>query len=249
MSRAADSEPRGLAVETSAPLGSVALLLGRCVLAEEFFPHGLQHAAGLLVLIDQLCRRQGWGPEDLQRLYVSHGPGSFTGLRIGITLIKTLAWSTGAQIVAVPTLRALVENAPEPARHVMALLDAKRGQIYTARFERDDVGQWLQRTAAHLSTPAAALAPAPRPVYLIGQGIAYHDQALEPHDPAVIRCDPCTWQPRAAAVGRLGAQLAAAGEFTQPQNLLPCYIRKPEAEEKWEALQQTKAHANDASGR
>src|ERR1051325_7330032 len=114
--------PRALAIETSGRIGSVALVDETGAIKEREFPHGLQHAAGLIPLIDELCSARGWKPADLREVYVSAGPGSFTGLRIGITLSKTLAFVTGAKLVAVPTMRVLVENAPSEARHVIVVL-------------------------------------------------------------------------------------------------------------------------------
>src|SRR5947209_9406441 len=112
--------PRAIAIETSGRIGSVALVEGGgAVVAEEHFPHGLKHAAEILPMIDRLCRARGWKAADFEQLYVSAGPGSFTGLRIGITLAKTLAFAMGLKLVAVPTLRVLVENAPAEANHVI----------------------------------------------------------------------------------------------------------------------------------
>ena len=92
---------RGLAIETSGREGSVAVLRDGDVLAEEHFPHGLKHAAELVPMIDRLCAAQGWAPGDVAEVYVSVGPGSFTGLRVGITVAKSLAFATGAALVAV----------------------------------------------------------------------------------------------------------------------------------------------------
>ena len=133
------------------------------MLAEREFESGLQHAAQIIPIIDELCRSQGWSPGEVEELYVSAGPGSFTGLRIGITLAKTLALATGVKLVAVPTVRVLVENAPAEARHVVIVLDAKRDQIFTARFERDlsSIDAWIEREPAKLDSLTAMLA-APR---------------------------------------------------------------------------------------
>src|SRR6185436_2313895 len=121
------------------------------LLAEREFEHGLQHAAQIIPIIDSLCRGQDWSPRDIEQISVSAGPGSFTGLRIGVTLAKTMALATGVKLVAVPTARVLVENAPADAQHVVIVLDAKRDQIFTARFER--VGDaWVERETAHLDS-------------------------------------------------------------------------------------------------
>lgn len=229
--------PRAIALETSGRIGSAAAVLDGAVVAERSFPHGLKHAAGLLPLIDELCREQGWRPVDVEHVYVSAGPGSFTGLRIGVTLAKTLALVTGAKIVAVPTLAVLAENAPPEARHVVPVLDAKRDAIFTARFDRASAdAPWTEAEPARLDTLAAVLARSPRPVYLIGEGLPHHEKFLHADDAGVIATPPASWTARAGAVAKLGVRLAASGGFADPFAFAPVYVRKPEAEEKADAV-------------
>ncbi len=223
--------PKSLAIETSGRTGSIALGENGRVIAESQFPHGLKHAAEIIPIIDRLCREQGWQPGALQELYVSAGPGSFTGLRIGITLAKTLAFATGVKLVAVPTVRVLVENAPAEAMHAIIVLDAKRDQIYTARFERQADG-WVEREPAHLDSLAGVLARSPRPVHLLGEGIPHHEQFISKDDVGVILLGPETWPARAVVVAHLGIAMARRGEFADPYRLTPIYIRMPEAEER-----------------
>jgi tRNA threonylcarbamoyladenosine biosynthesis protein TsaB len=230
--------PRALAIETSSRVGSIAAAADGVVLAEEQFEHGLQHAAQIVPIIDRLCRGHGWHPRDVEHVYVSAGPGSFTGLRIGITLAKTMALATGVKLVAVPSVRVLVENAPADARHVIVVLDAKRDQIFTARFERGGGGgeHWIEREPAQLASLTDMLARAPRPVHLIGEGIPFHEKFLSKDDAGVIVTDPSLWRPKASVVARLGFATAASGHFIDPDRLTPIYIRKPEAEEKFDAM-------------
>jgi len=222
---------RALAIETSGRIGSVALVEDGIVLAEETFPHGLQHAARIVPAIDQLCKQLDWKSTDFKEIYVSAGPGSFTGLRIGITLAKTLALATGASLVAVPSVRVLVENAPADASHVIIVLDAKRDQIFTASFARQPDG-WNPVEPAQLSSLAEILTKSPRLVHLIGEGIPYHQKFIPESDPGIHVVDEAHWRPQASAVARLGWQMARAGTFTDMMKLTPIYIRRPEAEEK-----------------
>jgi tRNA threonylcarbamoyladenosine biosynthesis protein TsaB len=223
-----------IAIETSGRVGSIAVVDGAGVVVEEQFQHGLKHAAQIVPIVDRLCRERSWSPRDLDHLYVSVGPGSFTGLRIGITLAKTLAFATGVKLVAVPTVRVLVENAPADAQHVIIVLDAKRDQIFTARFERDGAA-WIEREPAHLGSLTDMLARSPRPVLLIGEGIPYHERFV-PKEAGVAVSPPEMWSARAAAVAKLGIAMAARGEFADPYTLAPIYIRKPEAEERREEM-------------
>jgi tRNA threonylcarbamoyladenosine biosynthesis protein TsaB len=225
---------RALAIETSSRIGSIAAVEAGRVLSEEQFEHGLQHAAQIVPIIDRLCRAQGWSPRDPEELYVSAGPGSFTGLRIGITLAKTLALASGVKLVAVPSVRVLVENAPADARHVIIVLDAKREQIFTARFER--AGEdWIEREPAQLSSLTEMLRRSPRPVHLLGEGMPYHAKFIENSASDVIVTPMELWRPRAGVVAKVGEAMARRGEFTDPDRFTPIYIRKPEAEEKFEA--------------
>jgi tRNA threonylcarbamoyladenosine biosynthesis protein TsaB len=222
----------GLALETSGRIGSVALTGDGRVLSEEQFPHGLQHAARIITVIDSLCRRHGCKPGDLAEVYVSVGPGSFTGLRVGITVAKTLALAGTVKLVGVPSLHVLAQNAPAEAAHVVIVLDAKRGQIFTASFAR--MGEaWSEVEPAHMDTLGAMLARSPRPVHLLGEGVAYHRSAIDPADAGVVVTDPESWRARAGAVAKLGWELARRGLYADPMTLAPLYVRPPEAEEKF----------------
>lgn len=258
------SHARTFAIESSGRVGSIAVARGDELLAEETFPHGLQHAAQMIPIIDRLTRAAGWIPRDVEHLYLSIGPGSFTGLRIAVTVAKTLALATGVKIVAVPSVRVLLENAPKDARNVIIVLDAKRGQIFTARFSRLDGKKvegeapaepsterrdlmnglaglspctWTESEPAHLDTLAAMIDRAPKPVHLIGEGIDYHRTAI-PSSNDVIVTAPDSWRARASVVWRIGREMAERSEFADPWTLTPIYIRLPEAEEKWRAAQE-----------
>jgi tRNA threonylcarbamoyladenosine biosynthesis protein TsaB len=226
--------PKSLALETSGRMGSIALADDGVTVAAEQFDYGLQNAAKILPLIDALCRGQDWKPADLRELYISVGPGSFTGLRIGVTLVKTLAFASGAKVVPVQTVDVLAQNAPADARELIIVLDAKREQIFTSRLVREN-DQWNQIEPPHLDRLADMLARAGRPVHLLGEGIPFHRDAI-PTDANVIVTEPDSWIGRAQIVAQLGYQLALRGQDVDPMTLVPLYIRRPEAEEKLDSL-------------
>ncbi len=221
----------GVAIETSGLCGSVALLNGPEVMAERTFPHGLRNAAVLIPLIEDMLKSSALTAAQVSRLYVSVGPGSFTGLRIGLTAAKTWAYVTGATITPVPTARAMVENLPAEASTAITALDAKRGQVFTARYCRDEAGHWQEAEPAHLDTLAAMLGRAPRPVWVTGEGLPHH--AVEEAD-GVHVVPSERWASRAAAVGTIGFAFAESGIFADPMSLVPLYVRLPEAVEKLE---------------
>jgi len=175
-------------------------------------------------------RAQNWSPRDVEEVYVSVGPGSFTGLRIAVTLCKTLAFTTGAKIVAVPTVDVLARNAPAEAKSVIIVLDAKRDQIFTARLSRNG-DDWQTDEPAHLDSLNDMIARAPRPVHLLGEGIPYHRPFI-PADHQILVTAEETWRARAEVVAELGMKLAKQNQFADPFKLTPLYIRRPEAEEK-----------------
>ncbi len=198
---------RALAIETSGRIGSVALVEEGVVRVEDEFAHGLKHAAEMVPRIDSLCRRLEWKPNDIDEIYVSAGPGSFTGLRIGITFAKTLAFTTGARLVAVPSVQVLAENAPPEVQNLIIVLDAKRGQIFTARFARENEN-WVEKEPAHLDDLASMLRRSLRPVYLLGDGIPFHRDAIPVSEAGVTIAPESSWRAQAAAVATAGAALA-----------------------------------------
>lgn len=218
-----------LAIETSGRVGSIAAVADGKVLEEIEFPHGLQHAAQIIPIVDKLCTAQRWQPRDLHELYLSIGPGSFTGLRIAITLAKSLTLATNVKLVAVPSIQVLALNAPPDVKHLVLVLDAKRDQIFTARFEKKN--GWIEREPAHLDSLTGMLSRAPRPVHLLGEGIPYHQKFI-PNDPDVIVLAESFWRARASRVAEIGYPMARRAEFVDPMQLTPLYIRLPEAEEK-----------------
>ena len=220
-----------LAVETSGVRGGIALLDGSDgpeIVEEVWLEDDLRHARDLLVAIQGACDRAGWRPPALDAVAVSIGPGSFTGLRIAVTLAKFVAWDTGATIVAVPSLRALAENAPADCRRVACIRDAKRGGLYASVFERRAGG--LDETfGPALIQPDDLARRLEKPVLVLGRGIPKAAEALAGFDIA----PETLWDVRPAAVARLGYAMWEGGDIADPLRLEPVYIRRPEAEEIW----------------
>lgn len=226
---AVDQNVRALALETTSRRAQVALVVNGSILASDAFSPGLKHAADLLPMIDRLCRSQRWSPRDIQHVYVSTGPGGFTGSRLGITFAKTIAFTFGSRVVAVPTPRVIVENTPVEAQDALVVIDARRGHTWTAHFTRDN-GVWMSAGAPRLDLLATILGSAPRPLWIVGEGIAYHRAAIESADPQVqVVADS---QPHVVHVAQLGWTQALERRFVDPFDLAPLYVRRPEAEEK-----------------
>lgn len=210
-----------LAIETSCRSGSVTLGRGGEELRTVELPEQRRHAVELLPVIDRVCREHGLKPADLGEVYVSIGPGSFTGLRIGLTVAKVLSRVTGAILVPVPTLEVVAANAPEHEPRVAVMLNAKGGRCFTGVFEGGTpVGEPGLMTPAELGRQFEGLV------------IADHVPAID--WPGGIRLGPPEWaKPSSRQVWAIGRRLASRGVSTTAQDLVPLYIRLPEAEELW----------------
>ena len=229
-------DPRIIAIETSSASGSVAIGQGPRLIAERSFSTQTQHARELLPTLALLYQENGWRAGEVEECYLSIGPGSFTGLRVAVTFARHLALATGAKLCPVPTLDVIAANALGLAQRPLRLaviLDAKRGQVFGAIFSL--LGEAYQPDEAPRLTEPAALLKEGEKLSVIGEGIDYHRPAVEASGANLI--DRSMWSPRAAGVYRLGWELARADHFAPPRELLPCYIRKPEAEELWEKRQ------------
>jgi len=229
-----DHPRRILAIETSGRMGSAVLGTEDGVMALARLSGEMKHAAELLPAIGHMLEAQGWPADGITDVFVSIGPGSFTGLRIGVTLARTLGWSIEARIVAVPTVDCIARNAlAARPQHLAVILDAKRSQVYAAAFRLVD-DQCVKIVDACLDDPYDFLARCPKPVSVLGEGVPYHGEAITRSGAAVL--DRTLWSPRSERVWEIGLQMARAGQFTPHGDLVPLYIRRPDAEEKWEKL-------------
>jgi len=223
-----------IAIETSCRAGGVALGADGELAKVVEFDASTRHAAVLLSQLDGLLGEAGLRAGDLAELYVSAGPGSFTGLRIGITAARVLAQQLPRlRCVAVPSAWAVARNALGLSwRHLGVVMDAGDGRVYAWLFVRGDGGVVPAGEPAVVS-PREFLSAAPRPLLLIGEGLARHDLSA----PRVSRPPsdkPSLHLPTAEGVWRVGRALAAAGRFTDYHHLLPIYTRKPQAVRLWE---------------
>src|SRR6267142_5555675 len=147
---------RTLAVETSTLAGGAALLDGDLVVGEYVLDIRITHSERLMATIDRLLSDAGWSVRDLEGLAVSVGPGSFTGLRIGVSTVKGLALALAIPIAAVPTLDAMAATVPWSALPVCPVLQARRGEVYASRYRHD--GDGLRREWDYLALSPEELA-------------------------------------------------------------------------------------------
>lgn len=223
---------RILALETVAAAGSVALLDDDRVVEELELVTARRSAQTLAPGIAALLERAGWRPADVELVAVASGPGSFTGLRIGITTAKAFAYAMNCQVIGVNSLLAIAARAPRDLSAVSATIDAQRGELFVADFTRQPDGQLTGIDTTRIVAAEKWLASLPTGAVISGPGLANHLAALPPGTMVV---DRALWAPTAAIVGQLGRELVLAGQGVSPFELVPQYFRRTAAEEKWDA--------------
>lgn len=218
-----------LAVESATLSGGAAILDGDRLLGEITLNIALTHSERLLSAVDRLLADCGLAPGELEGLAVSVGPGSFTGLRVGLATVKGLALALGLPVAPVPTLDALAARLPFAEAAVCPILDARKGEVYLALYRWR--GDAMSREGDYLALPPElAVAELPAPVILLGDGI----DACRPWlgrlgDEA--RIAPAAQRlPAASTVAQLGHAVLSAGGGVDPDGLVPLYLRPSEAE-------------------
>jgi len=225
---------RLLALETTELLGSVAVWEDDRLLAELQLPEGQRSAASLVPTIDRLLTEVGWQPRQVEVVAVSIGPGSFTGLRVGLTVAKTFAYCVRAALSGVNTLEAIAAGVPTEMNPVAVAIDAQRGDAAAAVFGRDAAG-WPVPLADWQVVPFQHwLENLARGTWLAGPMLRKYGGRI-PEQLCVVPAE--YWTPRAAQVARLAARRYPQGHRDDLWKLLPLYSRKSHAEEKWEARQ------------
>jgi tRNA threonylcarbamoyladenosine biosynthesis protein TsaB len=225
---------RLLAVETSTRTGALALLEAGVVVAESRVNITVTHGERLLAAIDAVLRSARWQLADVAAFAVALGPGSFTGLRIGLSTVKGLAFATGRPVVGVPTLDALAWSLPFCAYPVCPILDARKNEVYAGVYRTRD-GRLEVLEAARAVAPAALAeglrARADGPVVFLGDGVGPFGDTLTDILGERARLAPAALRlPSAVTVGELGSRALARGEVVDPADLRPFYLRPSEAE-------------------
>lgn len=211
---------RLLALDTSTPRGSVAILEEGDVRAEVRRVSD-SHSGWLVPAVQELTRAPGWSPREIDGFAVAVGPGSFTGLRVGLSTVQGLALAAGRPCVGVVTLDALAFGARGAADTLVALVDAFRDEVFFARYDREGrlVGE---RGVGSLDRAFDGLSGT---VAFVGDGALRYAVPIRARCPEALlpEAEPFL----AASVGRLALARFQAGEGIPPRDLRPVYLREP----------------------
>lgn len=209
-----------LAIETSGATFSAALAEGRHLAAEIFWHAGLMHSERLLPNIRRLLDEAGWKFQDIERVAVTTGPGSFTGIRVGITCARTIAQYLRVRVFTATALDLLAAAVPKSGQVVYPVIDALRGEVYV---RRAGGGVCIRAVKDVLK----ALARSRKNILLVGNAVPAHFAGV-PKNRAIALAPENLWYPRAGVL----AVMAAAHPGKLFSTVKPLYVRRSWAEEK-----------------
>lgn len=224
-----------LGIDTSTPCGSVGLIDNAEILADYLLYLSVTHSERLLGAIEWVLKEARCDIKTIDGLAVSLGPGSFTGLRIGISTIKGLALATGKPVAGVATLDALASQLVTTPYLICPILDAKKQEVYTA-FYRYQEGNLPKRISPYQAIrPENLVRDIREPTIFLGDGVkTYKDFLLNALSSLAIFPPACLHHLHGSIVAGLGSDLLQKGERSDPAALVPIYIRPSEAEIKWQ---------------
>ncbi|MEX0820126.1 MAG: tRNA (adenosine(37)-N6)-threonylcarbamoyltransferase complex dimerization subunit type 1 TsaB [Pirellulaceae bacterium] len=222
---------RTLALETSSSTGSLALLEDDEAIATKDLGLATRTAQSLAPALQAILREVNWEPRDVQLIAVTHGPGSFTGLRAGVTTAKVLAYVTKSEVMAVNTLEVIAAQAKMVTENVWTVMDAQRKQVFAAQFACPGDGGPRSVLATQILDNDAWLQKLVPGDTVTGTGLAKLSQRLPPTVRVVAEE---AWGPTATTLGSLALAKYQAGERTDFWKLAPHYFRKSAAEEKFD---------------
>lgn len=223
-----------LGIETSTKTGSVAVVSDRGVIAQYSLNIEVTHSERLMSTVDRVLKDTGLALADLDGFAIAAGPGSFTGLRIGVSTVKGLAFATGKPVAAVSTLYALAWNVPHAVCPVCPLLDARKNEVYAAIYTSN--GSTPTQTAPEAVVSLARLGELAtgRTVFTGEAALLYRGEIEKMFGDNALFAPRSAILPAGAAVAEIGLEIIRTGRQTDPDSLAPRYIRRPEAEVAWE---------------
>ena len=221
-----------LAFETSAKAASVALFDGEKLLGESYQNTGLTHSQTLLVMAQELLSQCGKAPGDVEAVAVANGPGSFTGVRIGVAAAKGFAWGREIPCYGVSTLHSMALGLGAYDGIICPVMDARRSQVYNALFyvNQSQLSRTAPDRAISLADLGEELKNAEKPIFLVGDGSILCYDTLKDTVPNLVLPPEHRMHQRAVGVGLAALQQIAAGEKGDGNALAPNYLRLSQAE-------------------
>ena len=221
-----------LAFETSAKAASVALMDNGKLLGENYQNTGMTHSQTLMVMAEDLLKTAGLTVKDVDAVAVAAGPGSFTGVRIGVAAAKGLAWGRQIPCYGVSTLESMARNLGVWQGYVVPAMDARRSQVYTAIFhaEKGVLTRLEEDMAISLEELKEKIKNFAEPVFLVGDGANLCYNTLLEEVPGLVLPPEHRMHQRAAGVALAAQAMADVGDPGNGAELTPNYLRLSQAE-------------------
>jgi tRNA threonylcarbamoyladenosine biosynthesis protein TsaB len=221
------SKPRFVLIETSQQPGLVAVAEGDRLLSVRRLDEARRHARDLAPAVGDLLAGHVWQPRDVNAIAVGRGPGSYTGLRVGVMSAKAFTYAAGCGLLGLETFAVLAAQAPTEVQRLTVLADAQQDKVYVQEFEHGAAvsalriqafNDWLEGTT--------------KPLFVTGPGLQKWAKKLSGN---VAVLDETLWYPHAETLLQLALARWQRGERDDIWNLEPIYLRPSSAEEKWSA--------------
>ncbi len=219
-----------LAIDTATPSCSAAVTRGRRLLAETTFLGGRTHSTHLLKVVEGVLSMACVEMQDIDGFAVSVGPGTFTGLRIGISTVKGLAFALNRPVAGVCSLEALAWQFPYASVDIMPMIDARRGEVYFSKYGFEK-GQIVNLVKPCVASPEKAVVGEIQPVLFTGSGAVLYKNEIERHlgENALFSHDSQNTI-RASSVAMLGLKRMKNNGGFDAETLTPLYLRKSDAQ-------------------
>ncbi|MGC1453991.1 MAG: tRNA (adenosine(37)-N6)-threonylcarbamoyltransferase complex dimerization subunit type 1 TsaB [Nitrospirota bacterium] len=223
-----------LGIETSTTTGSVAVISDDSVIAQYSLNIEVTHSERLMSTVDRVLSDTGLTIADMDGYAVAIGPGSFTGLRIGLAAVKGLALVTGKPVAPVPTLQALAWNLPYAAYPICPMLDARKNEVYAAmyRFEGTALVHVMAEAVLSLSQLSGRISG--NTLFTGEASQLFRNEIVNLFGDRALFAPISAMLPSAATVAEIGLGMIKSGKQADLDSVTPMYIRRPEAEVMWE---------------
>jgi tRNA threonylcarbamoyladenosine biosynthesis protein TsaB len=223
-----------LGIDTSTSCGSIGLIDDDSVIAEYLLNIPITHSERLLSSINHVLKQAGFSIEDIEGWAISLGPGSFTGLRIGVSAIKGLAFATQRPVAGIPTLDALASNISPTPHLICPILDARKGELYTA-FYRYGEGSVLRQFSPYQAlSPEDLVKRIEGETIFLGSGVkTYGDYLRNALSTLAIFVPGPLNLAYGSVIAGLGLEKIRKNEVLNLPTFTPIYVRASEAEIKW----------------
>ncbi len=227
-----------LGIDTSTSNCGISLATETKIIGELNFSLKRQHSEKLLPLIRQMFVELAYKPEDLTGIAVTTGPGSFTGLRIGLTAAKVAALALAIPLVGISTLKVLAANVNQKADYILPMLDARNERVYTALYKSNNIivpeSIWDSQAISCQALANKLVEFDENVTYIIvGNGVNIAADYLEKKNIKFLKSGPAFLDPKSSCLAMLGIHYLQKGEIDDIHQLKPDYLKQPQAEINW----------------